>query len=47
VVGVKSSIAMMKMDFGSVVISATHGIVVNVKAWQKNQYLRLIYARIV
>ncbi len=30
--GVKSSMAMMKMDFGSVVIFATHGIVVNVKA---------------
>ena len=35
VVGVKSStvmIWMMKMDFGSVMISAIHGVVVNVKA---------------
>ena len=35
----------MKMDFGLGVISVIDGIAVSVKALQKNQHLRLTYAR--
>ena len=38
---------MMKKDFGLGVISVIDGIAVSVKALQKNQHLRLIYATIV